>query len=459
MDKDNKSSIKGMRIRTLNLAMIGVSCVLYILLLAASFYALREYQVMVAATESYVNSEKNALLLAEGSDYLTEQVRLFAVNADLQHVENYFTEVYTTKRRENVFELFETYKTNKNYDLLQSALGNSNALMEREIYSMALVASAKNYDMSAYEDVQKVTLLEADLALSAEEKMEKARDMVFGLEYQESKGQILGDISVFMEGVLQENQQAQQNSTDDLRITMRRQQVLISILFIENILVFILIIRLIIKPLQIYIRNIKDEKKLEITGSYEFKYLALTYNNIFELNVANEAELRHQAEHDPLTGIMNRGAFEQLKESLKERTDPLILLIIDVDKFKLVNDGYGHEVGDQVLKKVARLLEENFRATDYPARIGGDEFAVIVVKAAVDMRSVIENKIKRMNEILQHPTDGLPQVSLSVGGAYSAGGFSDGLYKQADAALYEVKEHGRCGCRFYEGQEVRDKSE
>lgn len=456
MKTDNKIPIRGMRIQTLNFVMIFVSCILYILLLAATSYALHEYQVMVSATDDYIDCEHQALLLAEGSNYLTEQVRLFAVNADTEHVENYFTEVYTTRRREQVFELFETYDSNKNYDLLQTALDNSNKLMEQEIYSMRLVADAQNCDMADYEDVQKVRLSPEDQALSSEEKMEKARDLVFGSEYQESKALILGDVSAFMDGIIRENKQAQQKSTDDLKSSMKRQQFLISILFIENILVFILIIHLIIKPLQIYVKNIKDEQRLEITGSYEFKYLALTYNNIFELNVANETMLRHQAEHDPLTGIINRGAFNQLKEAFKIKSEPLILMIIDVDKFKLVNDGYGHETGDRVLKKVAGLLEESFRSTDFPARIGGDEFAVIVTNAAPDMKSIIEDKVKAMNEVLQHPEDGLPEVSLSVGAAYSESGFPDDLYKQADAALYDVKEHGRCGCRFYEGQDIAE---
>ena len=262
----------------------------------------------------------------------------------------------------------------------------------------------------------------------------------------------MSNISDFMQEIIDETRQKQVGSTSDLKINIRYQQVLTSILFIENILVFILIIRLIIKPLQIYVKNIKDEKRLEITGSYEFKYLALTYNNIFELNVANESMLRHQAEHDPMTGLINRGAFDQLVEIFRTKPEPYALLIIDVDKFKLVNDGYGHETGDKVLKKVAGILEENFRATDFPARIGGDEFAVILTKFSMDQKQIITDKIHAINELLLHPTDGLPEVSLSVGAAFSECGFSETLYKEADIALYDVKKHGRCGCRFYEEQ-------
>lgn len=449
---ENNRPIRGMRIRTLNFGMIIVSFILYILLLFASFNALHKYNVMVAATDEYIASEKDALLLAAGSNYLTEQMRLFCINMDLKHVDNYFTEVYTTKRRDRVLELAESYDKQDRYKYLKDALDRSNILMDREIYSMKLIATAQRYDMSEYKDIEDVKLTAEDAALSPEEMTAKARDIAFGEEYQEYKKTILDNISNFMDHIIHQTQTRQADSTADLKQTIKNQRILTSVLFIETILVFILIIRLIVKPLQIYIKNIKDEKRLDITGSYEFKYLALTYNNIFELNAANEAMLRHQAEHDPLTGIINRGAFDQLKEFFKTKAEPIALLIIDVDKFKLINDGYGHEMGDRVLKRVAKLLTDDFRSADFPARIGGDEFAVIMTHITADMKPMVKHKIDCLNEKLLHPDDDLPKVSLSVGAAFSEYGFTDDLYSQADAALYDVKEHGRCGCRFYEGQ-------
>ena len=431
--------------------MISISCILYVLLLWATVHALQKYDIMVSATEHANACQKNAALVSEGSDYLTEQVRLFTVTMDKQYLMNYFKEIYSTKRRDTVLDQLGDYDiSSKTSDYLRTALNESNELMQTEMYSMKLIAAANHYSMTNYSDVEQIDLTTEDAALSPKQMIEKAQDLVFGSDYQNAKKSISRNITNFLDAILIDSRQKQQASTLNLKRTMRNQQILISILFIENILIFILIIRLIIKPLQIYINNIKHEKRLEITGSYEFKYLALTYNNIFELNAANELILRHQAEHDPLTGIMNRGAFEQLKTAFKTYTDPFAFLIIGVDKFKLVNDGYGHETGDDVLKKVAKLLEKSFRSTDYPARIGGDEFAVIVTNITPDMKTVILNKINAINETLMNPDDDLPQVSLSVGAALSECGFTDDLYKKADTALYEVKEHGRCGCRFFE---------
>ena len=372
-------------------------------------------------------------------------------------MENYFREVYEVRSRDKALEaLRENEVEGSALDFLQSALDNSNKLMEREIYAMKLVAEAKGQDMSAFPDVEEVDLKQADKELSSEKMLEKARELVFGISYQETKGAIENNISYFLSSVRDDMRKNQQDSAAGLKQVMANQKVLISILFVETILTFVLILCLIVKPLHIYVNNIKEEKRLDIVGAYEFKYLALTYNDIYELNAANEVMLRNQAEnlrreaeHDPLTGIANRRAFDDWKTLLKTKISPMALLIVDVDQFKQVNDKHGHEMGDRILKKVAGLLEETFRDTDIAARIGGDEFAVIVVDITKDMKEVVRDKINNINNELLNPSEDLPRTSLSVGGAFSQSGFEDDLYKRADEALYAVKENGRCGCRFY----------
>lgn len=452
MKQTKKKPIKGIRIKTANFAMILISCILYIMLITATIHASNRYRDVEKAMDTYVACQQCDAMLTSGSAYLTEQVRLYAVTAEQQYMENYFTEVHVTRRRENAVEKLKDYYDNDEvYGSLQEALKSSNDLMVDEIYAMKLVATAKGQDLAGLpEEVQQAQITEEDLALSQDEMIEKAREMVFGSKYQSSKDEITGHVEYFMDRIQNDTNQRMVNSADNLSRTMSHQRILISILFIESIITFVMIILLIVKPLQVYVNCIREEKMMEITGSYEFKYLALTYNDIYEVNATNEAMLRYQAEHDPLTGLINRGAFEQLKKIFRAKSSTLGLLIIDVDKFKLVNDGYGHEMGDKVLKRVAKLLEESFRTTDYPARIGGDEFAVIMANVSEDQKIIIEGKIANINDMLLHPPKGMPAVSLSVGGAFSEEGFTDDLYQKADLALYDVKEHGRCGCRFYD---------
>ncbi len=452
MEEKKKKQVRGIRISTVNMIMIFISCALYVLLITATMRVSDRYKDVHSSMDDYIAFEENETLLTDGSAYLTEQVRLYTVTLEPQYMEAYFTEANVTKRRETALEELKTsHEGNKAYEYLAEALGHSNDLMNDEIYAMRLISEAQGYPEDRLpEEVQAVPLNGGDQNMSQEEMIQKAREIVFGTSYQEAKTRISDSVNSSIESIHEMTHQQMLGDAEELESTMAVQRRLISILFVETIATFLLIIMLIIKPLRVYVNCIKEEKMMEITGSYEFKYLALTYNDIFEIKNANEAMLRYRAEHDPLTGIVNRGGFEQLKNMFRVKDVALGFLIVDVDKFKLVNDGYGHEVGDQVLKKVAAFLKDGFRATDYPARIGGDEFAVILTSMSEEMQGAVERKIADMNDRLMHPDDGLPQVSLSVGGVFSENGFTDDLYQKADAALYVVKENGRCGCRFYE---------
>ena len=437
MEEKGQKQVKGIRISTVNIIMIFISCVLYILLITATIRVSGKYNDVHNSMDEYIAFEENEAFLTEGSTYLTEQVRLYTVTLEPEYMEHYFTEVHETRRRETALEQLESsYGGDKAYEYLVEALQHSNDLMQDEIYAMKLISESQGYTKEQIpEEVQAAVLSDEDQKLDSEEMIQRAREIVFGTDYQEARTRILDNVENSMKSIHEKTHEKMLGDADSLESTMIIQRRLVSILFVENIATFLLIILLIIKPLRIYVNCIKEEKMMEITGSYEFKYLALTYNDIFEIKNANEAMLRYRAEHDPLTGIVNRGGFEQLKNMFRVKGGALGLLIIDVDKFKLINDGYGHEVGDQVLKKVAGFLKDEFRATDYPARIGGDEFAVILTGMTEEMGAVVMRKIGKINESLLHPDDGLPQVSLSVGGAFSEQGFTDDLYKMADAAL------------------------
>ena len=121
-----------------------------------------------------------------------------------------------------------------------------------------------------------------------------------------------------------------------------------------------------------------------------------------------------------------------------------------MDIFKSVNDTYGHATGDAILKKISNQLRTAFRSIDYVCRIGGDEFAIIMVQMTSNLSYTISDKITAVNESLTHPDDGLPAVSLSVGVAFSdRDNPGDSIFKDADKALYKTKENGKCGCTFY----------
>ena len=102
------------------------------------------------------------------------------------------------------------------------------------------------------------------------------------------------------------------------------------------------------------------------------------------------------------------------------------------------------------MQKVAHLLDQNFRDTDYPCRVGGDEFAVIMTNASSALTGLVKDKLLKISNALQDTSDGVPAVTLSVGVAFNdRDGGTEDIYKDADRALYVVKTHGRNGVEFY----------
>ena len=126
------------------------------------------------------------------------------------------------------------------------------------------------------------------------------------------------------------------------------------------------------------------------------------------------------------------------------------LLVLDADLFKQINDNYGHETGDRVLKKIGDALRRYFRAGDCLCRIGGDEFAVLMRSPDGLREELIGTRIRDVNSMLADTSDGLPAASVSVGAAYGGDAKDmDELFERADAALYERKRGGRGGCSFF----------
>ncbi|QHM77904.1 putative diguanylate cyclase YfiN [Mixta theicola] len=157
------------------------------------------------------------------------------------------------------------------------------------------------------------------------------------------------------------------------------------------------------------------------------------------------ASLAHQASHDALSGLPNRIAFERALERAfadGDRRQKLALLFIDGDRFKEINDTWGHAAGDAIITATARRLRAQVRKTDMVARLGGDEFAILLhdISEPEQVARVVRHLMRAMKEPLILP-DGQPIVwSLSIGIALGKSARSaEGLLAQADAAMYHIK--------------------
>lgn len=180
----------------------------------------------------------------------------------------------------------------------------------------------------------------------------------------------------------------------------------------------------------------------QVQGFFSFTF------DITQLKTA-ESELERQARMDGLTGVANRRYFdERLSSSLargRRSQAPMALLYLDIDRFKAINDGHGHAAGDQVLREFARRLKSCVREGDLVARIGGDEFVVLVEGA--DSRASAEAIAAKLTQRMQQPFE-LPDASIAVGtsiglGYSRASANADRLLAAADQALYAAKQAGR----------------
>ena len=153
-----KKKMKGISIKTLNYIMILVAVVLYIFILRSIFGISDKYQALVDSTEDYINCEKDGALVNQGSDILTENVRLFVVTGEKGHMDAYFKEAYEDKKRDEALEALEQFHPGDEvHQYMALAVDVSNELMNREFYAMRLVAEANQMDIGSLpEQIQNV---------------------------------------------------------------------------------------------------------------------------------------------------------------------------------------------------------------------------------------------------------------------------------------------------------------
>jgi diguanylate cyclase (GGDEF)-like protein len=168
-------------------------------------------------------------------------------------------------------------------------------------------------------------------------------------------------------------------------------------------------------------------------------------------------KLRHSADEvtrlasiDPLTGLFNRRYFDTRLEAELQRarrnTDPLTLLMVDIDNFKAINDDHGHVVGDRLLRCVAERLRRGVRIFDVCARYGGDEFAILMPSSSIDTAVLVAERIR--TSVDGHCAHGTAGVTVSIGVAHSDGRERE-LLSIADRALLEAKAMGKNRIRVH----------
>ena len=216
-----------------------------------------------------------------------------------------------------------------------------------------------------------------------------------------------------------------------------------------------------------------ENKLLDDSRPDEFGLLAFHFNqSTIEINQNNrdlqrqikekkqvERQLRYLALHDPLTGLPNRSLFQdrlqQAVSMAKRGQHKFAVCFMDLDHFKIINDTLGHEIGDELLKRVAQRITQVEREVDTVARLGGDEFALIINK--IQSNSDVVNISQRIMESIHLPImidNNNIQIGTSIGITIYPDDALDAkkLLRNADIAMYQAKEDGRNTTRFFIGE-------
>ena len=437
----------------ISIRIIGAIAIIIAILLAFFAFSLAGYisdfrDNAEDSEQRYIKCQQAISDLEDASDYLTTQARMFVVTGNPENMEAYVKELNETDRRGHAVEVLQANFSSelKSASNLQEALNASNELAESELTAMRLAAGY--YGTS---NVPTVILnskpVEGEQNMTPEERIAAARDIMLGDSYTQAKATIEANVEESSTALLAELNQGIDDGNALIQNLLFQLRIAVALLLcIIMVLVLVLLIY-VLKPLNHYIRHIEKNEPLDASGSYELRYLANAYNAMYEDNSKRIIQLREYAERDTLTGISNRNGYDSF---LATHTRNIALLLIDIDNFKEFNKVYGRDTGNAAIVKLAHALSEAFRATDFPCRIEGDKFAVIMTNMSTDLRDAVSGKIALVNTLLADDSDDIPLITFSVGAAFSTEGMTDhDIYDAAESALDLARHTGRNRIAFY----------
>jgi diguanylate cyclase (GGDEF)-like protein len=450
MTEERSSTKRTASIQTIHALALVTAVVLAIVATITLARLFNERNTMEESHVRYEQCSEAAQDLMTASDFLTTQVRLYVLTGDEAYLNGYLNEVLHDKNRDFAVETIHAHLKNDDArDRLDTAFGESSNLSKEEMYAMKLVALATGLQQMP-QGLSDVAISEQDAALDPDQMRERARVMVLGEEYQANKSRIVQNVdecTTDLIASLQDEEEQSGKRFDSLLVVLR---VIVILLVAIVALTFLANYLLMIKPIRMHEQAVRGNNPLPPEGSKELRSFVDSYNQMYEENHRRTMLLKHEAETDPLTGLFNRGSYERL---IEETGDDIALVLIDVDLFKNVNDTYGHDTGDKVLKNVAAIIEDNFRTTDYACRIGGDEFAVIMTDMDGVSHRVVERKLHSIAADLHASGLELPTVTLSSGIAFRSEIEPEvDIFRAADKALYQSKFRGRNCYAFYKAE-------
>ncbi|CNF37711.1 cell signaling regulator [Yersinia rohdei] len=211
-----------------------------------------------------------------------------------------------------------------------------------------------------------------------------------------------------------------------------------------------LLSRMIARPLWLLAGSANDMDKPDIANSIKeipswyFESTQLKRALLIGINLLQKkiGKLKFEAQTDPMTGLYNRRGLATRLESLSQLGEDFAVIALDIDLFKSINDSYGHDVGDEVIKQLAIQIRDSSRDSDILCRSGGEEFLMLLPGTRPNVAIQVANRLRNKVETMEIP--GIHPITISLGVAYWNGeSMPEEALKRADEALYRAKENGR----------------
>lgn len=437
-------------LRSIIFAIVHLSIILFAMMFIHSIMLTRTYSQISSYDAKLLQCTTAVQELDRAAMLMSQRTYRYIQHQEREDMERFSREA-SYNLQPKLQSLQEQSRSQAAAAALSAAVEQLDFMLQRDAYAIRLVAAACGEKPEQLpRAIFAVSLTGADAALSPAEMVDKARDLLSQPDYMQA-------YRAFCEGL----DEYQRLVVGDLEAVVEekenRAQQHIGHQFASMLMLVLLYtftceaaMRGILHPLEHCISSIRRGEPFRVEGVRELRDMARSYNEAYSRNIENQEKLRHRAERDPMTGLLNQGNFGVLRQRLQHCREKLCLLVIDVDYFKHINDVFGHEIGNHALTKIASTLVSHVRPGDYVIRYGGDEFVVVMLNMAREQAPQLAETIAQINSFLQQPDDGLPPVSLSVGASFSETGFHDLLFQQADQAMYDVKRKGRCGFAVYQ---------
>ncbi|WGY47930.1 sensor domain-containing diguanylate cyclase [Vibrio sp. ABG19] len=189
--------------------------------------------------------------------------------------------------------------------------------------------------------------------------------------------------------------------------------------------------------------SLMDEMKLVKPWYFEAAHLKQSFLRAFGVASNTIDRLQSDSLTDAMTGLLNRRGLEKSIESFTVRQMPFSVLALDLDYFKKVNDTYGHDAGDELLREVSSLMKQQAREQDIVCRAGGEEFILLLSNTHIARAYEVAERIRA--SVANHSFTMVPAITISIGVAYWSAGDEaiESVMKKADMALYQAKHNGR----------------